>query len=118
MIGLHASLVLLALAATDPGSGVSGKVSGLVFRTTNLQLRAEDLAGKVKDLAIKEAETEIRIELPADVLFAFDKAEIRPDAERALSEVAEIIKDKATGPVRVEGHTDSKGSASGRISAL
>ena len=35
---------------------------------------------RIRSLEIKETATEIRIEMPADVLFDFDKADIRPDA--------------------------------------
>jgi outer membrane protein OmpA-like peptidoglycan-associated protein len=46
------------------------------------------------------------------VLFDFDKATIKPEAATALHHVAEIIKDKGKGrDVRIEGHTDGKGSA-------
>lgn len=61
---------------------------------------------------MKETATEIRIELAADVLFDFDKAEVRPDAQNALKQAAAIITEKAKGTVRVEGHADAKGSDS------
>jgi outer membrane protein OmpA-like peptidoglycan-associated protein len=51
---------------------------------------------------------EIRIELAADVLFDFDKAELRADALDALRKVATVIA-STPGPVVIEGHTDSKG---------
>jgi outer membrane protein OmpA-like peptidoglycan-associated protein len=38
--------------------------------------------------------------------------EIRPDAHNALKQAAGIIREKAKGTVRVEGHTDAKGSDS------
>jgi outer membrane protein OmpA-like peptidoglycan-associated protein len=44
------------------------------------------------------------------VLFDFDSAQIRPDAERTLTEVAEVIKGYPKRPVRIEGHTDSVAS--------
>ena len=59
---------------------------------------------------MKETDTEIRIELAADVLFDFDKADLRSDARSALKQVGDIIREKAKGAVRIEGHTDSKGS--------
>jgi outer membrane protein OmpA-like peptidoglycan-associated protein len=51
-----------------------------------------------------------RIELAADVLFDFDKADRRPSTQKILYQAASIIQDKATGVVRIEGHTDSKGN--------
>jgi len=76
----------------------------------DLVFRVDDLGGKVQDLQVKETGQEIRIELAADVLFDFDKADLRPTAQRTLHQAAGIIQDKAKGAVRIEGHTDSKGN--------
>jgi outer membrane protein OmpA-like peptidoglycan-associated protein len=80
------------------------------FQVLDLIHKVEDLGGKVADLRVKETETEIRIELAADVLFDFDKADIRPDAESPLKQAAGIVREKAKRGVRIEGHTDAKGS--------
>ncbi len=45
-----------------------------------------------------------------DVLFAFDKADLRPEAREALTRVAEIIRQRQPREVRIIGHTDSIGS--------
>jgi outer membrane protein OmpA-like peptidoglycan-associated protein len=59
----------------------------------------------------EETATEVRYRLEADVLFDFDRAEIRPEAEAALRQLVEQIEERFTRPrIRVEGHTDSKGS--------
>jgi outer membrane protein OmpA-like peptidoglycan-associated protein len=59
----------------------------------------------------EQSGTELRFELTADLLFDFDKADLRPEAEGLLRDVVAQIKAKAKRPsVRVEGHTDSKGS--------
>jgi outer membrane protein OmpA-like peptidoglycan-associated protein len=76
----------------------------------DLRFIVEDLAPRVEDLRVKETDLEVRLELAADVLFDFDKSTVKPAAERVLSDAARIIRERATGPVRVEGHTDSKGS--------
>jgi hypothetical protein len=51
----------------------SEAVSDLKMQILDLVFKVEDLAGAVQDLQIKETDTEIRIELAADVLFDFDK---------------------------------------------
>jgi outer membrane protein OmpA-like peptidoglycan-associated protein len=76
----------------------------------DLVFRVDDLGGKVQDLQVKETGQEIRIELAADVLFDFDKADLRPAAQKTLHQAAGIIQDKAKGAVRIEGHTDSEGN--------
>lgn len=68
------------------------------------------LDAKVEDLRVRETDTEIRLELAADVLFAFDKADVRPEAGEALARALEVVKGKAKGTVRIEGHTDGKGA--------
>jgi outer membrane protein OmpA-like peptidoglycan-associated protein len=59
----------------------------------------------------QESGRELRFELTADLLFDFDKAELRPEAEALLRDVLAQIKAKVKRPtIRVEGHTDAKGT--------
>jgi OmpA-OmpF porin, OOP family len=51
------------------------------------------------------------IRMDAEVLFDFDKATLRPDAERTLAAVAKALAG-ARAAVDVNAHTDSKGSGS------
>lgn len=69
----------------------------------------EDLAAAKRGLGAQETDIEIHVELPADVLFDFDKADIRADAASALAQLATVIR-AYKGPVRLEGHTDAKGA--------
>src|SRR6266480_6499506 len=100
-----ASIVLWA------GSALAQSSASSDIRTVlDLKYTVQDLGGKVQDLQIKETDTEIRIELAADVLFDFDKADLRPVAQQTLHQAAGIIQEKARGAVRIDGHTDSKGN--------
>jgi outer membrane protein OmpA-like peptidoglycan-associated protein len=83
---------------------------GVKREILNLKYEVKDLAGKVQDLKIEETATEVHIELAADILFDFDKAEILPKVEETLKQVAKVIQEKAKGVVSIEGHTDAKGS--------
>ena len=115
-------LVAQLAAGQDPSKDPSPAslkrvVLDLTYPVVDLKIGASEtagagsaIAGKVEALAIKETPTEVRIELAADVLFDFDKAAIRSQAEPALKQAAAILRDKARGPVRIEGHTDAKGS--------
>ena len=69
--------------------------SDLKMQVLDLIFKVEDIGGKVIDLQMKETDTEIRIELAADVLFDFDKADLRKDARGALKQVGDIIREKA-----------------------
>lgn len=80
------------------------------LKVLDLVFRIEDIGGRVQDIQIRESSTEVRIELAADVLFDFDKSDILPKAQAVLKQAAGIIRDKAKGQVRIEGHTDAKGS--------
>lgn len=64
----------------------------------------------LKDLGAKITDREIRLEIPADVLFDFDSAALRPDAAATLVKISDVLKGCGTSPVTIEGHTDSKGS--------
>jgi len=102
-------------APVPPGAklqSVDVKSQAVDLKTTvvDLRHRTEPVAGAVQALAVKETPTEIRIELSADVLFDFDKADIRSDAAKVLSEAAAVLRDHATRRVTIEGHTDGKGS--------
>src|SRR5207245_10420586 len=102
----------MSAPSQSPPSEGRGKVLDLSSRSVDLVSRIEDLAGKTQDVQVKETATEVRMELAADVLFDFDKADILPKAQAALKQVAAVIRDKAKGKgaVTIEGHTDAKGS--------
>jgi outer membrane protein OmpA-like peptidoglycan-associated protein len=54
---------------------------------------------------------EARFRLTADVLFDFDRAELRPQAEGVLRDVARQLRERgARVAIRVEGHTDGLGT--------
>jgi outer membrane protein OmpA-like peptidoglycan-associated protein len=54
--------------------------------------------------------TKEKIELKQTVYFDFRKATIRPVSSPLLNEVAQALQDNPSIKVRVEGHTDSRGS--------
>jgi outer membrane protein OmpA-like peptidoglycan-associated protein len=110
---MREALALVILLVTSwPGSAAaapSNTPSGTA-KVLDLVFHVEDTGGIAESLQVQETATEVRIDLPADILFDFDKADILPRAQKALHQAAAIIQQRATGPVRIEGHTDSKGS--------
>jgi outer membrane protein OmpA-like peptidoglycan-associated protein len=68
------------------------------------------LEGALKDLGAEVTETEIRIDLSADVLFDFDSADVKLQAEPSLQKVATVLKENPNAQVSIEGHTDGKGA--------
>lgn len=75
-----------------------------------LSARIDDLASKRNDLTVRQEEKSIRVSMTGDVLFDFDKANIRSAAEPTLTDIAQIIASIPSGKTVIEGHTDSKGS--------
>lgn len=90
---------------------ISGEVLAIRGIAAGVSGKAESLQAALKDLGAQVAGQEIRIALAADVLFDFDKASLRPEAEPALRKVAEVFKAYPRASARIEGHTDGKGDA-------
>jgi outer membrane protein OmpA-like peptidoglycan-associated protein len=103
---LFAAVPTFAQTPPDPPDAVPADAKRMVL---DLRYDIQDLKPKVTDLKVKESDLEVQIELPADVLFDFDKSTLRPTAQEALTNAADVIRAKAKGTVRISGFTDSKG---------
>jgi outer membrane protein OmpA-like peptidoglycan-associated protein len=90
---------------------IHATVRDIVGLGREMEARVQDLERALKDLGARETDLEIRIQLPADVLFDFDKANIRRDAEEALGKVLVVLRAHGRAPIEIEGHTDGKGKA-------
>ncbi len=84
------------------------RILGLPSR--NIKAKSEKIETALKDLGAKETATEYKIELSGDILFDFDKWDIRNEAEDTLKKVGEVINASKSPKVMIFGHTDSKGS--------
>ncbi|WP_428151052.1 OmpA family protein [Brevundimonas sp.] len=80
---------------TRPGGGLIGEVSSL--------------SGEITAFRVSETARTTVVELAADVLFAFDKSDLSPQAPAQLQRAADLIRQGGPGPVRVVGYTDSHG---------
>jgi outer membrane protein OmpA-like peptidoglycan-associated protein len=83
----------------------------LQVQQTELQMlkRQLELEKAKADLDIDESVTSVSIDLEADVLFDFGKADVRTEGAETLKQVARLIDSVAGSEVVVEGHTDSVG---------
>ena len=70
------------------------------------------LSGDTSGLNVRTSDTQVIVDLPADTLFAFDKADLTPDAATNLTKVADLIRLAPAGTVEVVGYTDAKGDES------
>lgn len=69
------------------------------------------LEGALKELAAVVTPEEIKIDLSADVLFDFDKADLKPVAEEKLNHLLTVVNSRPNFAVLIEGHTDVRGDA-------
>lgn len=76
------------------------------FGVTDILLGVESLDSSVADV---ESATVVQTTLAADVLFAFNQADLTPAATATLAQVANDIKARAKGEVRIDGYTDAVG---------
>ena len=91
--------------------GINVNIYNLAFDTYDLLLDTPILTYTIDDLVkVSQQESEILIELSADILFDFDKSTLKQSAVASLNKAANRIKEDSIGDVRIEGHTDSKGS--------
>src|SRR5690625_4815769 len=64
-----------------------------------------------KDSMVTEDDGELKINVPDDVLFDFDKFDLKASAQETLDEAIAILEDLDDGKqVRINGHTDSEGT--------
>jgi len=62
------------------------------------------------DLSLEEEE--IKMQVPDDLLFDFDKSKLKPEAKETLDEIIEELSELSTDvAIQINGHTDSTGEA-------
>jgi outer membrane protein OmpA-like peptidoglycan-associated protein len=119
-LGLTAAFAVPAHGLADTQVlGLNFETRDLVFETADLVFTVQDIegaaiaiAGLVENLRVTESETEIRIEVSGDLLFDFDKADIRFEAEPVLKGIADVLKRHPGATVTIAGYTDAKGAGS------
>jgi outer membrane protein OmpA-like peptidoglycan-associated protein len=102
-----------AIKALGPGRGaktIDYKVVNILGIVKGIKSKSETIKAALKDLGARETETEFKIELSGDILFDFDKWNIRAEAEGTLKKVADVIQASGSSQVMIAGHTDAKGS--------
>jgi len=93
------------------GAAVGATVGGLIGRQMDKQ-EAElrrDMQGTGVDV-VREGDT-IRLNAPDSITFDVNRAEVKPQFRSVLDQIAASIRQYPGTVVRVEGHTDSTGSA-------
>ncbi|MGB8953047.1 MAG: OmpA family protein [Candidatus Aminicenantales bacterium] len=101
-----------ALKSLGPDRGakkITYRVVEVIGVSRDIRTSRIELMKSLKDLGARETGTEVRIDLPGDILFDFDKWDVREDAVEILKKIASVIKAYKSPKVTIAGYTDSKG---------
>jgi photosystem I P700 chlorophyll a apoprotein A2 len=96
----------LANAKMLPMSGATLEIVSDVREIKGISLGVD---GLLRDLNAEVRGREVHIAMSADVLFDFDKADLRKEARPELEKVAAVLKEYPNATARIDGHTDGKG---------
>lgn len=100
----------LKTMGSDRGArSISYRVIDIIGVSTGIVKRSEKINKTLNELGARETETEFQIQLAGDILFEFDKYDIRQEAEKTLKQIAEVINVYGALEVEILGHTDSRG---------
>ena len=86
-----------------------GKVTDIKGISSTVAGKVDALNAALKDLGARATDTEIQIELSSDVLFDFDKSDLRPVAIPSLLKVVTVMQSYPAYRGTIWGHTDGKG---------
>lgn len=94
----------------EPSSGdFSSQDSTFELQDMDADTRAKT-ESTLTELGARQDNGRIIVNLPSDVLFDFDKADIRADARSSLTKLADVLNAMDKSDVQIIGHTDAKGS--------
>lgn len=117
----------VALAACSPGASPPADNASEPAAPTNASAAARpsgpvagdrlvgavsDLDADISGLNVRTSETQVVVDLPADTLFEFDRADLTPAASTNLGKVADLIRGAPAGTIAIVGYTDAKGDDS------
>ena len=116
------TLPAVSFAQNDPHVAIAKKQAELDRQRIELEKKSLELKQRELDLERARQEFEaqqsgrsLSMNLSGDVLFDYDKAVLKPEAEAALKKVAVVLSQFPESMVTIEGYTDSKGGKSVNI---
>jgi outer membrane protein OmpA-like peptidoglycan-associated protein len=104
--GLAALVAASATAATAQQQPGEPRVRDLEYRVRDLTYRSRALDNSER---VEQSAEQTTVTLAADVLFAFDKADLTPAARSRLDELASDLDELGPRTVTITGHTDARG---------
>lgn len=100
----------LRLTAVLSALVVSLGFAGAAVAQLEIGGRVLDIEATLRELGAKVVGEEIRIALAADVLFDFDRHDLKQGSIPTLRKVGEVLNAHPNTAVVIEGHTDGKGA--------
>jgi outer membrane protein OmpA-like peptidoglycan-associated protein len=96
----------------NPVNGESGTQAGVNSQAQSQQVAVSQAQVQqiISDLDARQTSQGLQINLPENILFDFDKYDLRADAQPTLEKVSKLINYYQNAPVEIAGHTDSQGS--------
>lgn len=103
----RSEVTLSAAGASAGGGGVAGAslATASAVRSSNASVQRVFTEFKARQTA-----DGIVLTLPENVLFDFDAADLRADAEQALAQIQTVLAAYPDAPVQIVGHTDARGA--------
>jgi outer membrane protein OmpA-like peptidoglycan-associated protein len=92
------------------GAVIGGAAGAIIGR--QMDKKAEELDQELENAEVERVGEGIKVTFDSGLLFDFDSAALRTNAEQNLNEFANSMKDFEDTKILIVGHTDSKGSSS------
>ena len=92
------------------GAVIGGAAGALIGQ--QMDRKAKELDQELENADVERVGEGIKVTFDSGLLFDFDSARLRPNAEENLQEFAASMQDFKDTKILIVGHTDAKGSAS------
>jgi outer membrane protein OmpA-like peptidoglycan-associated protein len=108
VIGGHTESTLLGAAIGTAVGGIAGHQIGAYMDRQEQELKAAIAASEAA--SIQRTHDVLSATFRSEYLFDFDSSTLKPGAYTEIARVADVLNRYPQTTIRVEGHTDSKGS--------
>ena len=108
-MSLQTTLNASASAGSPAATPIGMALNEIPFAKEDLSFAKTPLVFRIA-LDARETASTIEVTLAADVLFDFDKSDLRDEAASTLHNLADLIRAKAHGRVAIRGYTDALGT--------
>jgi len=107
-IGRNTTATILGAGIGAAVGGISGNQIGAYMDRQEQELRAA--MAQSEAASIQRTQNVLTATFKSEVMFDFDSSTLKPGAYQEMDRVARILNKYSQTTIRVEGHTDSKGS--------